>query len=67
MKELNIGGIFFAPIVADLFFASLIYLVVRRLALRSEGEQRIWHPPLFNLCVFIIILSLLVLLHQNLW
>lgn len=62
MMELNIGGIFVSPFVGDLAIAIILYLFYQRLSLRIDLEQRVWHPQLFNLCIFLIILSAISLL-----
>ncbi|SDT95260.1 Protein of unknown function [Verrucomicrobium sp. GAS474] len=61
MKEWNIGGVFLAPIVGYLVAAIALYLGTRSLFLR-DIERRVWHPSLFKLSVFIILLTVIVLL-----
>ncbi len=61
MKELNVGGVFLAPMVGYLAGACLLYwLLTRRLL--ADVERKVWHPPLFRLCLFVILLTFLVLL-----
>jgi len=62
MKEINIGGIYIAPIAGDLLIACLLYVVIGHYLRGAAMERRIWHPQLFRLCIFIIILSVLTLL-----
>ena len=60
MKELNVGGIFLAPMVGYLTAALLIYLLfVRRFLTRWEGQ--VWNPVLFRVAIFIILLTLLII------
>ena len=61
MKEIGIGGIYVSPLAGQLAVAFLIYLAVRRFWLR-DIEGKVWHPPLFRLSVFVIILAFLSLL-----
>lgn len=61
MKELSFGGVFVSPFVGDLAMAIILFLVLRRLFRGLEIERRVWHPQLFNLCVFLIILSVIAL------
>jgi hypothetical protein len=63
MKEINLGGIFISPIAADLAIALLIFYLLRRFLLRGNIEGRVWHPQLFNLCIYLVILSILALLN----
>jgi hypothetical protein len=60
MKELNIGGIFLAPMVGYLVIAYALYWFVERRFL-TDIERRVWHPPLFRLCVFVILLAVVAL------
>jgi hypothetical protein len=62
VKELNFGGIYVSPFVGDLLVAFLIYYLIRRFLIRGKLEGRVWHPQLFNLCLFLIVLSILALL-----
>ncbi len=59
MKELDIGGIFMAPMVGYLVIASLIYLLVARQYL-IKMERYFWHPTLVRISVFILIITLVV-------
>ncbi len=61
MKELSVGGVFLAPMVGYLAGAVLLYMLVTRRFLRNL-EKRVWHPPLFRLALFVILLTVLVLL-----
>ncbi len=58
--ELNIYGVFVPPFLA-VMIAALIVAAPVRLALRRLGLYRfVWHRPLFDLAVYIIILGGLV-------
>ncbi len=62
LKEINIYGIFFAPFVGYLFFALLIFIPVRIFLDRIAIQRWVWHRPLFDVSIFIIILSLIGLM-----
>ena len=62
MKELNLDGIFVSPFVGDLAVAFVLSLILVRVLRGLLLERRVWHPQLFNLCLFLIILSVLSLL-----
>ena len=51
-----------SPIAPMLLAAWLLFLGVRRVADRSGLTRRIWHPALANLCVLVILLSVIVIL-----
>jgi hypothetical protein len=60
VKEVDVDGIFFAPIAANLVLALIVYhFAVRLLDRRLEGN--VWHPQLFKFCLFAVILCLLTL------
>jgi len=62
LKEINIEGVFIAPFAGYLFAAVLIFLPVRMLFDRWAIQRYVWHRPLFDTSVFIIILSLIGLM-----
>jgi hypothetical protein len=59
LKEVNLDGIFVSPFALDLFIALLIFLPVRVVFDRSGIRRWVWHPPLFDVSVFVIIVSLI--------
>jgi len=61
MIEMNIGGVFFSPMVGYLVAAGLLYAWIARRFLR-DIDRYVWHPPLFKLALFLILLTLLNLL-----
>ena len=62
LKEINIFGIFVAPFVGYLFAALLIFIPVRILFDRYAIHRWVWHRPLFDISIFVIILSLIGLM-----
>jgi hypothetical protein len=62
LKEINLDGVFVAPFVGFLFFALLIFIPVRILFDRYQIQRWVWHRQLFDISVFIIILSLIGLM-----
>jgi hypothetical protein len=63
MKEIDLGGIYIAPFALDLVIALVIYFLIRRFFPVKLIEQKVWHPQLFHLCVYAIILSIISLLN----
>lgn len=59
--ELNLFGIYVAPISAMALAAWLILLAVQRLAWRFGLLQQVWHPALFGFAVYVIALSAIIL------
>jgi hypothetical protein len=62
LKEINIEGVFVAPFVGFLFFALLIFIPVRMVFDHYRIQRWVWHRQLFDISVFIIILSLIGLI-----
>jgi len=62
LKEINLDGVYVAPFVGFLFFALLLFIPVRLLFDRYQIQRWVWHRQLFDISVFIIILSLIGLL-----
>ncbi len=59
LKEINIGGVFFSPFVGELAIALLIFLPLRHLFDRYQIQRWVWHRQLFDISIFVIILSLI--------
>jgi hypothetical protein len=62
MKEVNVFGIYIAPAAAYAFWALVIFIVVRMGMDRMQIQRWVWHRPLFDTAVFVIIFSLIGLL-----
>lgn len=60
--ELDIFGVYVAPMSAMMVVAYVILLILRRVALWTGFLRVVWHPALFQVALYLIILSLLVLL-----
>ena len=59
--EINLFGVYVAPISLMMVAAWLIVLALRRLAARTGLMRFVWHPALFEFSVYLIVLSSLVL------
>lgn len=62
LKEINLDGVFVSPFVGYLAAALLIFYPLRMLFDRWALQRYVWHRPLFDLSVFVIILSLIGLM-----
>ncbi|HEX3505298.1 MAG TPA: DUF1656 domain-containing protein [Xanthobacteraceae bacterium] len=58
--EINIFGVYVAPLAVLMVVAWLIFVVLRRVANRFGLLRHVWHPALFELAVYVIILSSIV-------
>ena len=60
-NEINLFGLYVAPIVVILAVAWVVYLVLRRAGDRFGLSERVWHPALFELALYVMIVSSIVL------
>jgi len=60
--EIDLLGVYVAPISVMLVGAWLVTIALRRLANRSGLLQYVWHPALFMFAVYIIVLSSWILI-----
>jgi hypothetical protein len=59
--ELNLFGVYVAPISMMMAAAWVVTIALRRVATCLGVMEVVWHPPLFVLAVYIIVLSSIVL------
>lgn len=59
--EVNLLGVYVAPFAPMMLLAWLITFPLLCLADHAGVARRVWHPALFNVAVYIIVLSLVVL------
>jgi hypothetical protein len=60
--EIDLFGVYVAPISLMMVGAWLATIALRRLASRSGLLRYIWHPALFMFAVYIIVLSSWILI-----
>jgi protein AaeX len=60
--EVNLLGVYVAPISILLVLAWLVTVASRRIASRFGLLRHVWHPALFVFSVYIIVLSSMVLI-----
>ena len=61
--ELNLFGVYVAPISVFIAVAWLVLLPLRRMADRFGLLHHVWHPALFVFSIYLIVLSSMVLLY----
>ena len=61
-NEINVFGLYVAPIMLIMGVAWVAYLVVRRVGDRFGLTGQVWHPALFDLALYVIIVSSIVLM-----
>ena len=60
--EINLFGVYVAPISLIMVAAWLITIALRRVANRSGLLRHVWHPALFVFAVYIIVLASSILI-----
>ncbi|MGY3617313.1 DUF1656 domain-containing protein [Bradyrhizobium sp. USDA 10063] len=60
-SEINLFGVYVAPISLLMVAAWLILVALRRMVAGLGLLRHVWHPALFVLAVYIIVLSCVVL------
>jgi uncharacterized protein DUF1656 len=63
--EINLFGVYVAPLSLLMVAAWLILVALRRMVARLGLMRHVWHPALFVLAVYIIVLSCVVLVVGN--
>ena len=59
--EIDLFGIYVAPISIMMVGAWLLLLPLRRVAYQFGALRRVWHPALFEFALYLILLSSIVL------
>jgi hypothetical protein len=62
LSEVNLFGVYVAPISVMMVVAWLATITVRRVLVRFGLLRYVWHPALFVFAVYMILLSSIVLL-----
>jgi protein AaeX len=61
LSEVNLFGVYVAPISVMMGVAWLVTITLRRIADRFDLLRYVWHPALFISAVYVILLSSIVL------
>ena len=60
--EIDLFGVYVAPISLMMVGAWLVTIALRRIASRTGLLRYVWHPALFTFAVYIIVLSSWILI-----
>ena len=60
-SEINLLGVYVAPISVIMAVAWILLLITRRMVVRVGLSQYVWHPALFSLAIYVIFVSSIVL------
>jgi hypothetical protein len=61
-QEINIFGVYISPFAVVLVLGLLIFLPVRACLDHFQFDKYVWHRPLADACIYIIVMGLLVLI-----
>jgi hypothetical protein len=61
-EEVNIFGVYVAPIAPMMLLAWVAMMPLRWIALHAGLYRHVWHPALFGFAVYMIVLAAIVLL-----
>lgn len=59
--EIDLFGVFVAPMSLMMLGAWAVVIALRRVAVRSGLLRYVWHPALFVAALYMIVLSMMVL------
>ena len=62
IKEINLYGIYIAPFAGYMVISMIIFLPIRYCFDRIQIQKWVWHRALFDMAVYVIILSLVGLI-----
>jgi len=60
IKEINIDGVFLPPLLGYLLGTTVVWYVARMLLTWLGVYRFVWHPPLFNTALYVILLGAFV-------
>lgn len=60
IKEINIDGIYLPPLIGYLLGTAVVWYGLRFVIERAGLYRHIWHPPLFNAALYVVLLGAFV-------
>jgi protein AaeX len=60
IKEINLDGVFLPPMLGYLLGTALAWYIICYLLDQIGVYRFVWHPPLFNAALFVILLTAFV-------
>ena len=64
--EFSLHGVFIPTLMGLMLAAFLVFLGLHQLLLRADVYRRVWHPPLFNFALYVLVLGALFALMRAL-
>jgi protein AaeX len=60
IKEISFAGVLFPPLLGYMAVAAVLWYALKYLLNRFGLYRYVWHPPLFNTVLYVMVLSALV-------
>jgi protein AaeX len=60
IKEINFAGVLFPPLLGYMAVAALLWYALKYILNHYGFYRYVWHPPLFNTALYVVLLSALV-------
>ena len=57
IRELDILGVYVSPMLGFMAAALLLWLLLRRILERAGAYRYVWHRPLFDLALYVVLLG----------
>ena len=61
IKEIGFAGVLFPPLLGYMAVTALLWYALKYLLNRFGLYRYVWHPPLFNTALYVMLLSALVI------
>lgn len=65
LANVDVYGFYIAPFAADVVITLVLFVPMRRLLARLGINRYVWHPNLFEISLFSIILCVIVLIQAS--
>ncbi len=65
LANVDVYGFYIAPFAADVVLTLVLFVPMRRLLARLGINRYVWHPNLFEIALFSIMLCLIVMLRAS--
>ncbi|MFO1071791.1 MAG: DUF1656 domain-containing protein [Geminicoccaceae bacterium] len=62
IREIDLLGVYVSPMLAFMAAALLLWLALRRVLERTGAYRYVWHRPLFDVALYVVLLGAVVLL-----
>lgn len=61
MHEVDLGGLFFTPLIVSAVVALLLWLALRAGLTRAGAYRWVWHPALFDVALYVVLFAVVTL------